>query len=58
MGGNHRDTHLLLEGGGHQAPQFGEAAVDTVTAPLLNDLREISKWREEITVIYGHSSRV
>jgi len=51
-------THLLLEGGGHQAPQFGEAAVDTVTAPLLNDLQEISKRREETMVIYGHSSWV
>lgn len=53
MGGNHGHTHLLLKGGGHQAPQFGEAAVDTVTAPLLNDLWEISKWREETMVIYS-----
>lgn len=37
------NTHLLLEGRGHQAPQLREAAVDAVTAPLLDDLREISE---------------
>lgn len=56
--GNWGHTHLLLEGRGHQAPQLREAAVDTVAASLLDDLREISKREEENTVIYGHGSWV
>lgn len=51
-------THLLLEGGGHQAPQLRQAAVDAVTAPLLDDLREVPKQGEETTVTQGSSHRV
>lgn len=50
-------THLLLEGGGHQAPQLRQAAVDAVAAPLLDDLREISEQGEETTVTQGTSHR-
>lgn len=35
-----RVTYLLLEGGGDQAPQLGETAVDAVSSPLLYDLRD------------------
>lgn len=50
-------THLLLEGGGHQAPQLRQAAVDAVAAPLLDDLREVPEQGEETTVTQGTSHR-